>query len=399
MQKRPLLIPRERRVMGVVVAAGRSARFGGALAKQFEELGGSTLVARSVHVLASRPAVAGVVVVLPPEEIDGGRAEEIRRLPGVDGVVGGGATRAASVRSGVLAVGDVPFVLVHDAARPLASPSLVDAVIEATLTHGAAAPAIPIRDTVKEDDGSGFVARTLDRSRLRLVQTPQGARTDWLLTALDKAQREVGEITDEASALERAGRKVRLVAGDPANRKITTPEDLAEARRNLTGDTGLRIGTGFDIHRSGASRPLVLGGIHFPGETGLLGHSDADVILHAVMDALLGAAALGDIGVHFPPGDPRFAGAASTDLAREVARIVGEAGYGVVNVDMTLLADRPRIRDRVAEMREVVAGCLGLVPGQVSVKATTLEGLGSLGRGEGVACQAVALLSRRGASR
>ena len=389
--------PSEERFAGVVVAAGRGERFGGDVPKQFEEIGGASLIALSVRALAAGRGVGAVVVVLPMDEIAGRRGDEVRRLSGVTEVVGGGVTRAVSVRRGIESVREFPFVLVHDAARPLASQFLVNAVIRATLEHGAAIPAVPVPDTVHEDDGSGFLGRRLDRARLRLAQTPQGARTSWLLDALDRAEREGAEITDEASALERAGRKVRLVTGDPANVKVTTREDLADVRRRLGGgEIGFRVGTGFDIHRAASDRPLVLAGVRFPGEIGLLGHSDADVVLHAAMDALLGAAGLEDIGALFPPGDPRFAGVESADLAREVARRVSEAGFGIANLDLTLLAERPRIRERVAEMRERAASCFGVSSRQVGLKATTLEGLGSLGRGEGIACQAVALVFRRG---
>ncbi len=388
--------PSGERFAGVVVAAGRGERFGGDAPKQFEQIGGASLIALSVRALASGAGVTGVVVVVPEDEI-ARRGEEVRRLPGVQAVVVGGRTRAASVRRGLEPVRESAFVLVHDAARPLASAGLVNAVIEATREHGAAVPVIPVADTIKEADGSGFVARTIDRARLRLAQTPQGSRTSWLVEALDRAEAEGVEITDEASALERAGRNVRLVTGDPANVKVTTREDLSAVRRSLGGgETTLRVGTGFDIHRVTADRPLVLAGVLFPGEMGLLGHSDADVVLHAAMDAVLGAAGLDDIGALFPPGDPRFSGADSADLARQVARKVSEAGYGIANLDLTLLAERPRIRDRVGEMRGRVASCFGLSPGQVGLKASTLEGLGSLGRAEGIGCQAVALLFRRG---
>jgi len=264
------------------------------------------------------------------------------------------------------------------------------------MKHGAALPGWPIAETLKRVV-DGRIVETVDRRGLVAAQTPQGARTSWLLDALDRAEREGAEITDEASALERAGRKVRLVTGDPANVKVTTREDLADVRRRLGGgEIGFRVGTGFDIHRAASDRPLVLAGVRFAGEIGLLGHSDADVVLHAAMDALLGAAGLEDIGALFPPGDPRFAGVESADLAREVARRVSEAGFGIANLDLTLLAERPRIRERVAEMRERAASCFGVSSRQVGLKATTLEGLGSLGRGEGIACQAVALVFRRG---
>jgi 2-C-methyl-D-erythritol 2,4-cyclodiphosphate synthase len=291
----------------------------------------------------------------------------------------------------------VRYLLVHDAARPLVSAQLVDAVIEATRRVGAAIPAREVHDTVKRVE-DGKVTATVDRSRLRLAQTPQGFRADWLRDAISGARTAGAELTDEASALELAGHPVAVVAGDPGNVKITTSEDLERARRALGGGTmEFRVGTGFDIHRwGGPERRLVLGGVPFEGERGLLGHSDADVVLHAVMDAVLGAAALGDIGIHFPPEDPAFRDADSAALTRQVAKLVADEGYSVVNLDITLLAESPKIRSRNAEMRRSIADCLSIDPSRVGLKATTLEGLGALGRGEGAACQASALLRREG---
>lgn len=380
-------------VTGIVVAAGRASRFGGVVPKQFLEFAGTTVAGASVRALSGRPGLAGVVVVVAPEEIGGPQAAELSRLDGVLAIVPGGASRAASVACG-LAASRAEHVLVHDAARPLVSPRVVDAVLEATLRYGAAIPVVPVRDTVKSDDGAGFSGGTLDRAPLRLAQTPQGARVDWLLEALERARHDRVEATDEAHALERAGRRVAFVEGDLGNIKITTPEDLAEARRRLSGEAlgETRAGTGYDIHRIDPARPLVLGGVPFPGEAGLAGHSDADVVLHAAMDAVLGAAALPDIGFHFPPGDPRFSGADSRELARAVARLLAQAGGVIVNIDLTVLAERPKIRPHVDAMRAAIAGAFGTEPSRVGLKATTLEGLGALGRGEGIACQAVALV-------
>ncbi|HEX6850363.1 MAG TPA: 2-C-methyl-D-erythritol 4-phosphate cytidylyltransferase [Candidatus Polarisedimenticolaceae bacterium] len=385
---------------GLVVAAGRATRFGGGVPKQFLDLGGRTLVERSIEALSARPGIGGVVVVVAPEDLGGARASALRSLSGVVDVVAGGTSRARSVASGLAALHAFEHVLVHDAARALVSAAVVDRVLAATLAHGAAIPVVPVRDTVKQDDGLGFVARTVDRGPLRLAQTPQGSRMDWLAEALARAEREGIEVTDEAQALERAGRPVALVDGDPGNTKITTPEDLAFARASLGGARPgeLRVGTGFDVHRFGAGRRLVLGGVEFPGEVGLDGHSDADVVLHAAMDAVLGAAGLPDIGAFFPPGDPRYAGADSRVLAAEVSRAARSAGFSIVNLDLTVLAERPRIRPRVAAMRDAVAAAFGIEAGRVGLKATTLEGLGALGRGEGIACQAAALLRAEGAS-
>jgi 2-C-methyl-D-erythritol 4-phosphate cytidylyltransferase/2-C-methyl-D-erythritol 2,4-cyclodiphosphate synthase len=382
---------------GVVVAAGLSSRCSGDRPKQFEDLAGRSVLQWSVAALAGHPRVGSVVVVLSEEEITAGRSAEISSWAGVTAVIAGGETRAESVRLGVSAAGPVPYVLVHDAARPLAGPGLIDAVIDATSQHGAAVPLLHIPDTVKRVTPEHTISGTLDREELRLAQTPQGARREWLLTALEQAGQQGLALTDEAMALELMGRKVAGVAGDRRNRKITTRDDLEEMRRMLQSHHGgLRIGSGFDIHRFETGRTLVLGGVQFPGEVGLAGHSDADVVLHAAMDALLGAAGLGDIGTLFPPDDEAYAGADSAVLAAQVAGRVEASGFRVINLALTVLAEKPKISARRQEMREAIAGALRLEPGSVGITATTLEGLGALGRGEGIACQAVALLQQEG---
>ena len=381
--------------MAVVVAAGRSLRFGGAIPKQFLDLGGRTLVSCSVVTLAGCPGIDGVVVVLPEEEIGGPRAAELLAEAGVRGVVAGGSSRLRSSLAGVEAAAGADVVLVHDAARPFVTRATVAAVLAATRAHGAAVPVLPVRDTVKSDDGAGFVGTTLDRAPLRLAQTPQGARYDLLHRALTRAVSDGVEVTDEAQAIERIGEPVALVAGDPGNVKITTPDDLEDPVRRAPqgGGVGLRVGHGYDVHPTGGSGPLMLGGVRFEGERGLSGHSDADVVLHAAMDAVLGAAGLPDIGHFFPPDDARFRNADSAALAREVAAQIAAAGFAVVNLDLTVLAERPKIAPRVPAMRAAVAGCFGVDPSRVGMKATTLEGLGALGRGEGIACHAVVLLA------
>jgi len=388
------------RVAAVVVAAGKATRLPGPVPKPFLPLGGPTVLERSVAALASCSRVdAGIVVVLACEEIGGDRAYATQRLPNVRAVVAGGPSRMRSVLAGVEAT-DAEIVLVHDAARPFPPQALIAAVVAATEKHGAAVPVLPVADTVKRDDGGGFVAATLDRRTLGLAQTPQGGRRDDLLRAFHRAIAEGIEATDDAEALERAGIPVALVAGDPGNVKITTPDDWEKARRRVEGGGGLavRIGHGFDVHRFAEGKPLRLGGVDFPGERGLAGHSDADVVLHAAMDALLGAASLPDIGHHFPPGDPRFAGADSRELAREVARMIRGSGWEVGNIDVTVLAETPRVSGRRDAMREAVAAALSIDVARVGLKATTLEGLGSLGRSEGIACHAVAILHRGGAA-
>ncbi|MCP3979066.1 MAG: 2-C-methyl-D-erythritol 4-phosphate cytidylyltransferase [bacterium] len=383
---------------GVVVAAGESTRFGPGVPKQFRLLDGRTVLERSIDALTTVPEVRGAVVVLAADQLSTPLATSLRERPDVLAVVAGGDSRARSVLAGVRAAADSSFVLIHDAARPCASVALVSAVIEATRRVGGAIPGLAVPDTVKQVGDAGTVERTLDRSTLRLAQTPQGARTDWLVAALERCEREAIAVTDEAAALEADGRTVAVVAGDPDNQKITRPEDLSRmVGGGEESEMDIRVGTGFDIHRVDESRPLVLGGLTFDGEPGLEGHSDADVVLHAAMDAVLGAAGQGDIGTLFPPGDPRFAGAASSGLAEEVASRVRALGFELLNLDLMLLAERPKIGPRVEEMRRRISDCFGIEPGRVGLKATTLERLGALGRHEGMAAQAVALLRRRAA--
>ena len=380
---------------GIVVAAGRAARFGGPLPKQFLELGGRLVVERSVDALAEPAAIGEIVVVVAPHELDGEFVARLRAHPRVGAIVAGGETRVASVAAGLAAVpANRTYVLIHDAARPLASPELVSRVIEATRAHGAAIPVVGLPDTVKRVDTTGRIETTVDRSSLRLAQTPQGADKAQLIDALAAAS--ASPPTDEAAALEAAGHHVATVEGEAANIKITTAADFEVVRRGLEGDVDLRVGTGFDIHRIDPTRPLVLGGVLFEDEAGLAGHSDADVVLHAAMDAVLGAAGVGDIGKLFPPDDDRWAGADSLKLAGTVLRKVNEAGFYIVNLDLTLLAERPKIGPRADEMRARLAGAFALDPERVGLKATTLERLGTLGRHEGIACQAVALLARTG---
>lgn len=348
------------------------------------------------------PEINGVVVVLAAEEMASEWGALASGWPGVTEVVPGGETRAESVAAGLRAAANADYVLIHDAARPLVSRALVDRIIEGVRVHGAVVPGVSVPDTVKRV-AEGIVCETVNRSDLRLAQTPQAARRDWLLSAIEKLGENLRGQTDEAGILEQAGYAVHCVEGERCNRKITTRDDLDQARRwyaeSSDGATmDLRVGTGFDIHRrcaATATRPLVLGGIAFPDEDALEGHSDADVVFHAAMDALLGAVSLGDIGQHFPPGDKRFKDADSAGLAVEVRRLVKEAGFEPVNLDITFLGQSPRIGPHADAMRARIGEAFGMPADRIGLKATTLEGLGALGRGEGLACQAVALVRRR----
>ncbi len=376
-----------RPVCAVIVAAGRSARMG--FDKLLCAIDGVPVLRRTAAAFEAHPAVDSLVVVA------GENAEAVRALFAESparkplSFAAGGATRAHSVRAGLAACPKGGLVAVHDGARPFVSEALITRTLKAAAKAGAAAPALPVKETVKLARG-GLVEKTVPRQGLMAVQTPQvfdAAAFAEAFAAIPEA--EYGQLTDDCLVMERAGRPVRLVEGEAANIKITTPEDLPMAEQK----TALRIGHGYDVHRFAEGRRLVLGGVHVPCEKGLLGHSDADVLLHAVADALLGAAALGDIGQHFPDSDPAYAGADSARLLAEAGRLLRGAGYAPQNIDATLLCQAPKLAPHIPAMRACIAGALGMDESAVSVKATTEEGLGFTGAGQGIAAHCVALVS------
>ncbi len=395
-------------VSAIIAAGGRGARYGGVVPKQLLTVAGRPVLERSVSVFLAHPEIDEVVVALPAE-LAADPPSYLRGTPKALRVVAGGVRRQDSVFNAfqvVNAAADV--VVVHDAARPFASAALISRTIAAAAESGAALAAMPVRDTVKRTMGSEmrvenveplrFVNETLPRESIYLAQTPQAFRHDVLREAL--AIGEAGaEATDEATLAERAGHPVRLVDGESSNIKLTIADDLrvADAIARSRGEPvaqGGRAGTGYDLHRLVAGRRLILGGISIPSELGALGHSDADVICHAATDAVLGAVGLGDIGRHFPDSDPRWKDANSLDLLERAAALLRERGYEVGNVDITVILERPKIRDHVAAMRSSVASALGVEPSQVSIKGKTNEGVDALGRGEAVAAHAVALVWR-----
>jgi 2-C-methyl-D-erythritol 4-phosphate cytidylyltransferase/2-C-methyl-D-erythritol 2,4-cyclodiphosphate synthase len=383
---------RGEKVAGIVAAGGAGLRAG--VAKQWLVLGGETVLRRAARALASCPAVDELVLVVPPGDEARGAAE-LAGLGRPVRAVAGGAARADSVRNGLAAAEGCAVVLVHDAARPFATAELSARVAGAAARDGAALAALPVTDTVKRAIGAAEpprVAETVDRRTLWLAQTPQGFRRELLLRAYEAAGAAAAEATDECALVERLGAPVTLVPGEPGNFKLTGPADLERARAAL--EAPIAMGVGYDTHRFAAGRRLVLGGVEFEGD-GLLGHSDADVCAHAIGDAVLGAAGLGDLGRHFPDTDPRWKGVSSLALLREIARLARERGWAVGNADVTLAAKRPKIAPRAEEMRARLAEALGIAPGQVNVKATTGEGMGFVGREEGIAAHAVALLVRR----
>lgn len=385
------------RVCALIPAAGRGARFGGSENKVFTPLLGRPMLAWTLRAFARCGAVESVILV--GGEADLPRLREVADDWGggkVRGVVPGGADRQASVAAGLAACGDARFVVVHDAARPCVTEALIAVTLSAARDAGAATAALPVADTLVRESIHPCAGENVERDRLWAVQTPQAFQTDLLREAHARAGQNE-RATDDAGLVRRLGRPVRLVPGEPANLKVTHPEDraLAEAilaRREAPPPT-LRIGHGYDVHPFAEGRRLVLGGVEFPDQPrGLLGHSDADALLHAVCDALLGAAGLGDIGKLFPDDDPAHKDRASIEFLREVRARLDAAGFGVANVDVTVLAEAPRIGPRAAAIRENIADALRIPPDRVGVKATTAEGLGFVGRGEGIAVHAAALI-------
>ena len=379
-------------VSAIIVAGGRGLRLGADQPKQLLEIGGRSMLQWSVDAFASHAAVSEIVVVLPPDlahhvNVAGG-GKPVRMAEG-------GRRRQDSVASGFAASDPVSdIVLVHDAARPFVSADLVSRVIETAATHGAAVPARRASDTVKRAPAAGeAVTETIPRDTVWLAQTPQGFRRSVLADAIAKGGE--ADVTDEAMAAERAGHPVHIVEGDQQNVKITTAEDLRLARRSLVeGGDEFRVGTGYDLHRLVDGRRLVLAGIEIPFDKGPHGHSDGDVVSHALCDALFGAAALGDIGRHFPDRDPRWKDAAGLDLLARSVAILRDAGWRVTSADVTVLLERPKLSPAADAIRAALAPVLGVDAAAVSVKAKTNEGVDAVGRGEAIAAHAVAVISQ-----
>jgi 2-C-methyl-D-erythritol 4-phosphate cytidylyltransferase / 2-C-methyl-D-erythritol 2,4-cyclodiphosphate synthase len=382
-------------VTAIIAAAGEGRRLGAPLPKQLLDIGGRSILERSVAAFASHPRVDEVIVVLPaalaaapPDWLgDSTRLTAVR-------IVAGGERRQDSVAN---AFDNVPpgsdVVLVHDAARPFVTSELISRAIDGAAQYGAAIAALPVHDTVKRvaSGDPPLITATLPRETIYLAQTPQAFRRDVLKAAVALG-RSGAEATDEAMLVEQAGHPVHVIEGDPANVKITTPEDLQRARRGEPSAAAARIGTGYDLHRLVEGRPLIIGGVTVPADKGAVGHSDADVVCHAVIDAVLGAACAGNVGQHYPDTDARWKGASSILLLRDACRHVADRGYAVANVDVTVLLERPRIAPFIAEIRACLAGALGIDPDAVSVKGKTNEGVDAVGRGEAIAAHAVALL-------
>ena len=367
----------------LIVAAGSGSRMGGEVPKQFRLLGGKPVLRWTVESLIRHPAVQTVRVVVGQDQ----HAKAAQALTGLDvgTLIEGGSQRADSVRAG-LAVTSGEAILVHDAARPFCPPQVIDRLIASLEFFEGAAPVLPVGDTLARiDDG---LSEPIDRTGLARIQTPQAFQLDALKSAY--ARWEGPSPTDETSVLRAAGMKVAAVEGDAALEKLTLPADFERAEQWLAGRMRPRTGMGFDVHAFSGSGPLMLGGIEVPHSRGLAGHSDADVVLHAITDAFLGAAGLGDIGEHFPPSDPKWKNVPSSIFLVHALGLIRKQGAQIDHVDCTVIAESPKIGPHRSAMCKRIAEIAGLRVDQVSVKATTTEGLGFTGRREGIAAQAVA---------
>ena len=377
-----------RRVAAIIAAAGKGERLGSALPKQYLKIGGEPVLIRALRTFEEMDAIDYIFVVAGKDYLQLCRdLIESSGLTKVESVVAGGDSRQESVFNAIQEMNSVKpgveYVLIHDAARPFISQEVIGNVLEEAASSGAAVACVAMKNSVRKVSSDS--SESVDREDYVSVQTPQGFRKSLLIDAYEKAFDDSFFGTDDAAIVEHAGGNIAIVDGEYQNIKITTREDLPMENR---------VGTGFDVHRLTEGRPLILGGVEIPWEKGLDGHSDADVLVHAIMDALLGAAGMGDIGKLFPDTDPEYEGISSLLLLQKVAEHLEDAFYRVGNVDATVMAQRPKLQPHVEQMRENIAECLGVDPGRISVKATTTEGLGFTGREEGIAAEAVASIYR-----
>jgi 2-C-methyl-D-erythritol 4-phosphate cytidylyltransferase/2-C-methyl-D-erythritol 2,4-cyclodiphosphate synthase len=385
------------RVSLIVVAAGRGARLGGAIPKQYLACAGRPLICHAIEALTLAHEFAAATVVIHPDDRDLYDAAIAHLAPGavraLTAPVFGGATRQRSVCNGLEAQANAgpEIVLIHDGARPFASRELVARAIEAARRHGAAVPATPMTDTVKQVDREGRIVASPERASLRAVQTPQAFRFDLILAAHRTSART--DLTDDAAVAEAAGHPVFVFDGDSDNVKVTTMPDLREAEARLTSNaTEVRVGQGFDVHAFAPGDGVWLGGVLIPHDKKLEGHSDADVALHAIADAIYGALGEGDIGSHFPPSEARWRGADSSIFLAHATERVRARGGVVAHIDVTLICEAPKIGPYREAMRTRIAEIAGIAVGRTGVKATTSEGLGFTGRREGIACLAMATI-------
>ena len=374
----------KKKVTAVIVAAGSGTRMGTDVPKQFLKIGGRTILETTVAVFEKNPYVDDILVLTGRDFVE--FCEELcRPFEKVRSILPGGKERQDTVWEAVRRISDGELVLIHDGVRPYVTDAVIEGVLAGAKSAGAAVPAVASKDTVRQTAAEGG-SRTLDRKTLFQVQTPQGFASEILREAYEAAYRDGFLGTDDAGLAERIGQTILLTEGDYANIKITTREDLPME---------IRVGTGYDVHRLTGGRKLILGGVDIPYEKGLDGHSDADVMVHALMDALLGAAGLGDIGRHFPDTDPQYKGISSLKLLEIVNQRIHEAGYELGNADVTIIAQRPKLAGYISQMEENLAAVLGADMRQINVKATTTEKLGFTGRGEGIAAEAACIIKSK----
>lgn len=384
------------KIAAIVAAAGQGKRIGLGYNKTFMQLAGKTVLEYSIDSLRSCPQVVEIVVVVAQEEQE--MAEELlnnNREPLKCRIVAGGSERQYSISNSLVALkSSADIILIHDGARPFLRQEMIMSVAAAARDFKAAILAVPVKDTIKAADAADFVTFTPERKTLWAVQTPQAFSAEILKAAYTKAKADGFWGTDDAALVERMGYKVKLVPGTYSNIKLTTPEDIiiAEALTEKESNRQVRVGFGYDVHQLAENRKLVLGGIKIPYNYGLAGHSDADVLLHAIKDALLGAAALEDIGRHFPDSEPKYKDISSLLLLAAVNEKLLAAGYKVHNVDAVIVAEKPKLAPYIAKMNENIAGVLKVKTSQINIKATTTEGLGFAGRKEGIAAYAVATI-------
>ena len=381
----------------IVLAAGAGRRMGYSDNKVCMPLGQYTVLQWNIQHMKQWDGLQEVIVVVAdPERSYIEEQVEAMQVPWTVKYAIGGAERQDSVASGLSQVSDTAdIVLVHDGARPLATKDLACRVIEGAKEYGAAVPAIPVVDTIKRVDDEGVVRETLVRSELYAMQTPQGFQRSVLLEAHSYAKEHGYQGTDDVSLVEFQGRPVHIVEGDRKNIKLTVPEDVAIAKKYLGVESMMRIGYGYDIHRFKEGRPCVLGGVTIDSPIGPDGHSDADVLIHALMDAMLGAAGMRDIGYYFPPEDDAFKGISSRLLLEKVVQLLKDSNFGIYNADIMVIAEAPKLKPHIEEMKENLSADLGIPLSRISIKATTNEGLGALGRTEGIAAQAVVSMYER----
>jgi 2-C-methyl-D-erythritol 4-phosphate cytidylyltransferase/2-C-methyl-D-erythritol 2,4-cyclodiphosphate synthase len=381
------------RIAAVVVAGGRGQRAGGDVPKQYRTVAGTPVIRPTLSAFASHPQIEWVQPVIHPDDeaLFHAAAGNLNKLLNP---VPGGATRQASVRAGLEALLEIApdLVLIHDAARPFLSGALITRAIEAGSQYGAAVPAVAIADTVKQIDDAATVIETLDRSRLRMVQTPQAFGFALIVEAHRRAAAAGREdFTDDAALAEWAGQRIRIFEGEAGNVKLTTNDDFARAEAlGVANLSDVRTGNGFDVHAFVDGDHVMLGGVRIPHTHGVTGHSDADVALHALVDAILGALAEGDIGQHFPPSDPQWRGASSDRFLAFACERVRARGGLISNLDVTVVCEAPRVSPHRDAMRARIAAIAGIGADRVGVKATTSEKLGFTGRGEGIVAMATA---------